>query len=351
MYLYAGLQLVMAFTAAFFKGIRQRISKDSARKWFCISCGIILSLIVGLRNQTMGDMPGYIYGFELVSAASFRQVLTMGVYNFERGFIIFNKLLSYICADSQILVLGCAMLAIIPFAVWIYRKSAEPFLSFVLLVGMPSFLWVYSAMRQMSAIGICVFALEAVQDRKWKKFILMVLVASLFHYSAIIFIIVYPVYWFRTGKAGRKLSIAVILLVYAFRYPLFMILKHVLHKDSYTADSNNAIMLFLVYCAIYVFCTIFGREDENQNGLLNVFFLACLTQAMGGVNMEVGRTTWYYAIPMVILIPEIVSSYQDVITKRTLYLGIWTCFALYSVVTFTGNNMIHNGTNYFFWMG
>lgn len=326
------------------------VSRGKMKLFFCFSCGMLLSLFVGLRMPYIGtDMPAYIRGFYMAADAGWSEIWTLGIYNFERGFILFNKLLSLISANDQMLCIGCAMLSIMPFSYWIYKKSAYPLLSFVLLLGTPSFVWVYSALRQMGAIGICAFAMLAIQDKKPIRFIVSVLIAALFHYTAIIFMITYPVYWCRVRKKNRAISIILLIFIFFAKTPVFHILKFILNKGHYRSEVTGAYTLFAVYTCIYIMCWLLSKDDETQNGLLNVFFLSCMTQCFGNINMLASRTTYFYVISIVLLIPQMLSEYRTNDTRKIVYLGTLICFLLFAVI-FTGHaSMFHDIGGYFFW--
>ena len=169
--LFAGVGITMLFITVVVKGMKN-ICFQQRKQILCVLCGLVLSLFVGLRSPLIGtDMPGYIEGFHIASNAIWKEILYLSIFNFEKGFIVFNKLLGMISINSQFLCIGCALVAIMPFSYLIYKKSEYPLLSFIILFGLPSFVWNYSALRQMCAIGFLAIAIYEVQEKKLKKFI------------------------------------------------------------------------------------------------------------------------------------------------------------------------------------
>lgn len=322
---------------------------------FCFTAGLVISLFIGLRNPAIGvDMPGYLDGFHIAANTGWNEIFTVQILNFERGFIIFNKLLSYISSNNQMLCIGCSLMAIMPFSLWIYKKSIYPLLSFVILVGLPCFAWYYSALRQMVAVGICVLALMKMQEKKICKFVALVLLASLFHYTAIIFLIVYPVYWFRVNDNYRVLSFIVPPIIFVFRRQLFTILKYVLNKGHYNIEETGAIGLFLVITSIYIGLSILVLsikvESTEVNGLLNILFLACLTQLFGSVNMLASRTTFFFIGVLVIVIPCIIEISTNYYNKRIIYMSALVSFLGFSIMRTGNSSMFTDIGRYFFWI-
>ena len=171
----------------------------------------------------------------------------------------------------------------------------------------------------------------------------------MFHYSAIVFLIAYPVYWIKLSRRNRPISLAILVLVFIGRKPLFNILKLVLNKGHYGVESTGAYALFIIYSLIYVVCVILSKNNEQHNGLLNIFFLACLTQAFGSVNMLAARTTFFFAPAIVLLVPQVLSDYRTLSTKRVVYGATISGFFLVAVMFTARVSMFSGVSSYFFW--
>ncbi|SCZ81240.1 EpsG family protein [Pseudobutyrivibrio xylanivorans] len=320
----------------------------NARKMFCILSGLIISLFIGMRNTMVGtDMPGYIIGFKIASKTNWGEIWRTQIYNFDQGFIVFLKLLSSISSNTQMLCLGCSIISVAPVAYWIYKKSAIPYLSYVIYFGLPLFIWYYSALRQMIAIGICCMSIMAIQERRIIKFLFYVLIASLFHYTAVIFIAAYPIYWFKVSRNARRLSIMVLPLFIIFRKALFGILKHVLNKGTYDILETDSYTFFIVLCCIYILGCVMTKPMENQNGLLNLLFVACFTQAFGSVHPIASRTTYYFEIVLIILLPSLVINYRNTNTRKIIFVFTMIAFLL-SAVFLTGDSGMFRGVDNYF---
>ena len=90
-----------------------------------IACNVYFSVLVflfALRHPSMGvDLAygasyGYLGSFSVISDFSWLEALDLNVKNYERGYILFNKLLSLISDDQQMLLIGCAFGSILPIA-------------------------------------------------------------------------------------------------------------------------------------------------------------------------------------------------------------------------------------------
>lgn len=282
------------------------------RNMFIFAVVVLVSMFA-LRAQNMGnDLIGYLPAFDYFADLSWSRILSLPYYqNYDRGYILFNKLISLISKDRQFFLGACAFVSIFPVLFSAYKSKTNMLYATLIFMGIPVFPLLFSGLRQGIAVGLCSMALIFVRKRKIIPFIVFVVLATLFHFSAIIFIIAYPLYRWKVNRSIRYLSIATLPFFYLFRYKLFNTFTS-LFRENAVADNNNAIGLFLVFSLVYIFCCFFyDKDDEQQNGLMNLFYFACICQAMGGVKSTVVRVGYYFMLSLIILIPDILESSTD----------------------------------------
>lgn len=328
-----------------------------------ICCWVIFSLvflIVGLRHETMGvdllkgsdylGYTGYLQSYDKIGRCSWLEIIKMDSFlNYEKGFIVFNKLIHVLSWGSrQVFLIVCAALSLFPLAYVFYKKSASPALSFVIYLGLPVFLLVFSGLRQAIAIGICAFALLFIQKRKPIPFVLMVLLATQFHSSAWLFLIAYPAYFIKLNFPLRITTAFLIPVVFLLRRPLFSILSLLL-KENAVADDNNSITLLIVFFAIYFFCLIFMDDSEEQNGYLNLFFLACICQTFAGVYNTAMRVGYYFMIALSLLLPLSVRNTKSMKDGKLVTLIITVCFVAFALFSLAKDSFAVTNPYHFFW--
>lgn len=311
---------------------------ESPRKNIAIFCFGWIFIILALRHQSMGvdlgynTSSGYLVSFNTISKMNWKSVLSLQNFlNYEKGYVIFNKLIGVILPECQFFLAVCAAISIGPIAYVIYKKSKMPTLSYFIYLGLPAFLLCYSGLRQAIAIAIVFMSIIFVQQKKRVKFVGTVLLATLFHSSAIIYLVVYPIYYLRLKKNAQFISVLFIPLVYTFRYSIFSIVSKIFRSNA-TPDSNSAITLFLIFTLIYIFTIFFGNDSEEVNGYRNIFYLACLCQAFGGVYSIAVRVTYYFMLSLVLLLPEILHRRTKNNIIFTILIGVaFISFGLYSL--------------------
>lgn len=289
---------------------------EKKHKYYSIVCGILIILLLAMRHQSMGvDLGygmdvGYLSSFDKISKFTWKQAFTQEVFHYERGYIIFNKFVSCIWNDKQFFLAVCALVSVAPVIYVIYQKSHNAIFSYYIYMGLPSFLMLFSGIRQSIAIGVCFLSFSFIEDKKLIKFILSVFIAYLFHFTSIICLLAYPLYHIKVNNLGRVFSLALLPIIYLFRYPLFSLLSPIF-KDEVLPDDNGAITLLLIFVLIYVFCIIFARKEKQVNGLLNLFYLACVCQIFSGIYSTAMRVGYYFMIFAILLIPHIIEKLRE----------------------------------------
>lgn len=318
---------------------------------YCSLAFLILFFIIAFRNPYMGaDLPGYIKGFETIHNWDWDLVTHESYQNYEHLYMILNKLIGEIKFDFQLLLAVCAFLSIFPASYYITRYSRLPSLSFIIYMGLPLFTLMFSGLRQVIAIGFCFWALIFAREKKLVPFLLAVIVAYFFHQSAIVFLIVYPLYYIKLGKQLRIATIVVIPFIYVFRMKIFVFFCSLFGKSP-RVDNNGSMGLFILFVMIYIVCSLLCHTDDlEQNALLNIFYIACCCQAMAGLNNLIIRVGYYFMIGLICLIPSIIEK-SDVRDGKTFIMltgeeskGV-VIFAFFALFTLFGYRLL-TGTSW-----
>ncbi len=276
--------------------------------------GVLLTLIVGLRHPSMGsdleygEYYGYLFEFGNLQQFSLVEMVFMEPYlNYEKGFVILNKLIGAFWNNQQFYIFCCAVLSIAPIAYTLYKESDDPLFAAVIYFGLPCFLITYSALRQAIAVALCFASLIYLRRKDLVRFAALVILASTMHSSALVFLVAYPLYHIRLSQKLRLASIIALPVVFVLRTPIFMLFAG-LFREGAQPDNNGAYQLFLVFVLIYIFCIVFAQRDARVEGYLNIFYFACVIQAMGGIYSIVVRLGYYFMIALPLLLPRVVKT-------------------------------------------
>lgn len=148
---------------------------------------IIIVIQIGLRWETGTDWNPYLENFEI--SDDYNIVLLNSLTGFEIGYGTFVFIIKQIFDSySFFLVLHATI-----FYATIFRTSKKysPYFFISLLFFYATNIGIVGSNRQLLAIAICLMSLPFVIDRKPIKFFAVIIIATLFHSSAILFGIYY----------------------------------------------------------------------------------------------------------------------------------------------------------------
>jgi len=150
-----------------------------ASRWYLMFT--LLVLMVGLRYQVGGDWITYDFYVQRAAQQSLSAVLSQG----DPAYEFLNWLTNYIGGGVYFVNFVCALLftwGLLAFC----RTQPRPWLA--LVVAMPYLVTVVAMgyTRQATAIGLAMLALVALADRKILRFAIFIVLAAMFHKTAVI---------------------------------------------------------------------------------------------------------------------------------------------------------------------
>ncbi|MEI6578084.1 MAG: EpsG family protein [Eubacteriales bacterium] len=191
---------------------------------------VLLTVFSGLRNN-MGDTYFYMHSYNLLSNE-------MPIPKISEKEILFNYLqflIHQITDKPQLLIFVGAVLSCVPVIYVIYKYSVAYELSIFLFVATSYYTFSFNGMRQYMAAGILVLGTKYLfsQEKKaWLKYGVIVLIATMFHSSAIIML---PVYFVVRRKSWSVITFTIVFfsmtttLLFDMILPQF--LKILAHSD------------------------------------------------------------------------------------------------------------------------
>ena len=334
-YLIIGIILLQAFCLLF-------NYKNKQMLFLCL-CGLELIFISGFRDWHIGnDTFQYVQTFYRISNNLWIESSYM-----EQGYIWYNKFLALFSSNPQTILLANAIIIIVSISSFIKKYSSIALLS-VLLFIILNFGGTLNIMRQYLAIAFILCGVPFVIKRQIFLFALSCILASTFHYSALLAIGIYFLYplSFKT----KYLFWILIITLFSFIY-LAPILDNVFtivgRYESYKGrillgeeTKIASIMKFTIHFVIFVFCYFTYRYIYNPK--IHVFLLrpqflifcsiisTCLQFiSIRGTILE--RLVLYYSIFNLISIPFFVYCYSKKI-RILVAIGLLICFVFYNSI-------------------
>lgn len=161
-----------------------------------------LILFIGLRAYNIGaDTQWYIYYLEKYKGIEFNEIFVNYEY-YEYGYSLFTKLCSFLGLGKTQFLLLVTVIEVIPFFVALKKYSNNPLISILTFVCFQPLFLCIGMFRQAISISICFIGLDYIRDNKWLKYLLTILIASLFHASSLFLLIMY---WLKKVEIQKKL--------------------------------------------------------------------------------------------------------------------------------------------------
>ena len=169
---------------------------------------VVMVLFVGLRTK-YNDTFAYRYAYELMettgTVADAVEGLTIGE---NPGFVLVNSLMKRSGVSPQSFLLIYAVITN-GIYLWFLRKYTNSIWQTVLLfIVLGSFTFTLAAIKQCAAVALCLLGVDQALQRHNIRFLFWVLLATLFHPYAIMFLVV-PFMMFRPWSVWTYLSLVV----------------------------------------------------------------------------------------------------------------------------------------------
>lgn len=273
---------------------------------------LLLTCLAGLRAYSVGlDTSNYITKFEVIEKGNFDLA-----YGLETSFKYICYILLKLVNNGTFLLLIFALITnfLIVYRLWDFRKIAS-FSCSVSCYYMGFYFMTMNGMRQFCALAITFYATRYLPKKKYFRFILLVLIATLFHQSAIIGILPLglEVFHWKTLSKNQKRFIGLMICA----IPFAMVGGYMLlgRYERYFRDVSFDIgfmillkLIFFFFMVLFVFkiqglqghydSEISIQQEDKENLLLIPFcyFAGLCLAALGYIFPYTDRISWYFYI-------------------------------------------------------
>jgi len=255
----------------------------------------------------------------------------------EVGFYYLNKFIQVFSSNAQILFFITNFLFVF-FLIRVNVKYSKNIrLSFVITFLSCIYFYSLNNVRQAISAVLILNALPYLVKRQFWKFLIIILLSCIFHYSALIFI---PIYLIINWRVVKKyfLPIAFIMLIAmpALTNIAILILSHtkyVYFIESYfnNGNSNYVNILFTFILLFIAYLTLYKRRFKDKYAWvflsIHLFaFLFSYSSLFIKVSEMISRLTFYFIIFQVVSIPYII--YKNKYLSNKIAIG-FTYLLLY----------------------
>ncbi|MEN1970012.1 EpsG family protein [Lentibacillus sp. N15] len=254
------------------------------------------------------------------------------------GFGVLQMLLKTLLSeDPQVLIFVTAFITNVIIFIVLYNYSRMIELSLYVYITGGLFLVSMNGIRQALAGAIAFTAIKFLKEGNWLSYFIVVLVASLFHQSALILL---PVYFIVRFKAWSKATVALLIfaVLIVIGYEKFSSVLFTVIEDSQYGDYKNfaeggANSLRVAVNAVPLIIAYLGREKlkknfPNSDFIVNMSLIGFLFMVISTQNWIFARFSMYFGLYQLILISWIVKLFREK-DQKFIYFGIIVCYLAY----------------------
>lgn len=182
---------------------------------FLTATGMFMLFIFAFRYGIGFDYFNYFRLLNECKQLSFIDILTFKG-PVEPGFNLLLKLISLITNDIVVMYLLLGFIILFVLMVYIYKNSAEPWISVYLFVTFGFFFGTMNLVRQYFSAIVFLYGIKYIQKRRFLPFLLILLLAMSIHKSAIIMLPVYFIAKLNVNWKTLSFYSSLTLLAYIF---------------------------------------------------------------------------------------------------------------------------------------
>lgn len=312
-----------------------------------VGCLLLLLLLASFRSPIVGnDTEEYIRIFE-----ECERMIRDGT-RFEIGYLYYNYFISKLTDNYQVLFLITNVFIFFTYGIIIWKYCQRPKLAF-LFFFLFAFGGIMNTTRQFLAFCIMLYSIEYVLERRLFRFILLVLFASLFHTTAMLFLIIYPISYLSINKKTIILFAASAIVGYLlfadllnFAFSYFTMYEYYSENGSSYFEGTTRVasivqlcfssMVFsLGYFAFIRFTTNQWRESKEGKFYALLLLMEMVVVVLDVLSLKVNlidRLSLYFSGLSFVLISNSINLFP-VHRRRMVSVLILGLFFSYSCVT------------------
>lgn len=331
--------------------------KKIRKKIFLILVSIQLILLFAMRDINVGvDLIRYERVYTSIEYGDLSSILK----NTEYYTSILFYIIIYVCTRIGIsyhaflgLVGG---VCVIPYSYIINKYSEHEYMSILVYLSMGIYSFQFSGLKQSIAMIFVLLAFNATVERSRNKFIIYIILAMMFHLTAIVCIPFYILYNLEYKKWMLLPVSCLLIIVYVFKNNIGQLATHIFSGGEYvgryeSSGSIGTVSILLLLLLVYII--IFANNDiANNKKEISYYFkliiIAICIQVMSAYAYSFTRLNFYYIQFLPIIISNIIDLpvHSIFINKRLMkIISIISCIVLLCIATYMYNLNIIKGIN------
>ena len=330
---------------------------------FVTLSSLIIQFLEGMKKKSVSHKYSFVFYItpllSLILVSGFRYKVGTDYYTYAEDFVVFGEKMNWslssfgfntlvyelhkITANPQIFFFVTSIIINICMVCFIKKYSVSFVLSMYFYITTFIYYGTMNGVRQYLASIFLIAGLKYIFDGKFKKYLICVLIASLFHSSALIMLIIYflarrKVYSYSNLAFGGVIAAAFIFYqpFVNFLFGLLQSSEYGYYKNEMVNTSNGVnVLRILVWMVPVIFILLYRERAEKVYGekvniIINLCIYGMLFMILAYRHVFYARICMYFDVYYLLLLPMICKLF-DKKTNAYITTIISVCYLAYSV--------------------
>lgn len=349
-------------------GIHANKNMKRRRDFLIFSFGLMI-LVASLRAPSVGiDLAGhYAKRFEQIAFYSWKDIPKFSAFStYEIGYCYYCKILSMINSNVQFYIFVTSLIVYGTMGYLIYKKSSDVILSTMLVIFSCQYYMYMNIIRQALAVSVVLIGYTFLDKSKrsisdYIKFTLFVLVASTFHDSAILCLVMIVFDKMQFKRRDILLSGVITMICYVVYSKLFVFVAKLISNDngSYVSymektgenvgniNLQSIISLILTSGAFFIGAYVLIWKNRrhiknmdskevyvltrNESFLLYMGLLATICRLLIFKMNIINRFSYYFVPFIVLLYPYAINQITYVPNRKIIRTAVYLAYGIYFI--------------------
>ena len=333
--------MVSVLFSTYVLALLYRLLKDKGRNiqaaYFLILALVIIIGVSAFRTN-IGDTSTYAGSYSNIEGRTLAEELEG---KGDAGFYLITYYLYQISSNPQFMIFVTAFITQLLYFKFFLQYRSYLDLQVYIYIASGSYFVTMNGIRQSLAAGIVVLSTKYIIENKFKKFLIITLIATMIHQSAIIMV---PIYFISRMKPWSKkvfLMIGISVVGTLLFYELLPILEKLLEGTNYEhyikvfqeGTEQGANILRLAVAAVPLILAYIKRNKIEDNYFNRVFINMTVVNF---VFMLFSLQTWifarftiYFSMFTFILLPSLIKNWNDKKERKLLYIMLLLCYLIF----------------------
>lgn len=342
MYVY----LIMLIVSILFSFLSMKTKNNISKKVFQIMSLLPFLIISGVRYNVGTDyIERYVNGFDIIAAG-------IELPSLELGFKLLIKFCLLFTDKFYLLFIIMSCLIIIPLFKLIYKESKNPILSILIFFCLCFFFLSLNIVRQFISIVFLLMFFYQYKENKSKLSFIWLILAFIFHKSAIVGILYIFILKFKDKKINLYYFILMIICILIFKREIYFVITKfisIIPRYKNYIGSNFDVSEFKIGSFIILFINLILmylinkkiKDKSDCNLYLNIQYVSIFFCSLTNIFLLFERINFYFSIFQIFSIPYFLSIIKD----KKYYNIVLVCFMIVLIINIVYCNIINNYNN------